>query len=156
MNQNFNDSKKVVVGGTFDIFHEGHKAFLRKAFELGQVTIGLTSDLMAKTRKKGEIKDFKERKRELEDFIKKEFKTKPKILKIEDEFGPTLKEDFDYIVVSSETYPTALVINKERQKRNKKPIEIVKIDFVLAKDGKPISSSRIFRGEIDKEGKLLK
>ncbi|MDO8601222.1 MAG: phosphopantetheine adenylyltransferase, partial [bacterium] len=70
-------------------------------------------------------------------------------------FGPTLKEDFNYIVVSPETYDTAVLINQERQKLNKKPMEIVRIEFVLAQDGKPISSTRIFKGEIDGEGKLL-
>jgi len=148
--------KKVVVGGTFDVLHEGHKTFLRKAFELGDVTIGLTSGFMARKIKKREVEDFERRKKTLEDFIKKELKIKPKILKIEDKFGPTLKKDFHYIVVSPETYEAALLINQERQKRKKKPIEIVKISFVLAKDGKPISSTRIFKKEIDRWGKLLK
>jgi pantetheine-phosphate adenylyltransferase len=80
----------------------------------------------------------------------------PKIFKIENKFGFTLKRDFDYIVVSPETYQNAIEINKERLKRKKKLIEIVEIDFVLAEDGKPISAERIARGEIDREGKLLK
>lgn len=148
--------KKVVVGGTFNILHKGHKALLRKAFELGETTVGLTSDIMAKKIKKRKVESFKYRKKELEDFIEKEFKVKPRIIKIENKFGPTLKENFDYIVVSPETYKNAVLINKKRKKRNKKPIKIVKIKFVLAEDGKPISSTRILKGEIDREGKLLK
>ena len=187
MNKRFNVPKKVIVGGTFDMLHAGHKALLRKAFKLGEVTIGLTSDAMARKRERRKLEDFKHRKKELEDFIAKEieedkssslpfavaregeetssllpprsareFKVGFKIVKIEDKFGPTLKEDFDYIVVSPATYPTATLINKARQKRNKKPIKIVKIEFVLAEDGKPISTTRILKGEIDRQGKLLK
>ncbi len=172
MQKRFNVPKKVVVGGTFDILHEGHKALLRKAYELveedksssspfaaaraGEVLIGLTSDAMARKWKGRKIEDFKYRKKELEGFVRKEFNIKPKIVKIEDKFGPALKEDFDYIVVSPETYKTALLINKERQKRNKKSIKIVKINFTLAKDKKPIFSTRIFKGEIDRDGNLLR
>lgn len=156
MEQEFNKSKKVVVGGTFDILHDGHKALLRKAFELGEVAIGLTSNGMAREMKNREVQDFESRKKELEDFIKEEFEVEPKIAKIEDKFGFTLEKDFDYIVVSSKTYETAQLINEERQRRDKKPIEIVKIEFVLAEDGKPVSSTRILKGEIDRKGKLLK
>ncbi len=147
--------KKVIIGGTFNVLHKGHKAFLRKAFELGQVTIGLTSNKMAVSLRKEEVKDFKDRKRELEDSIAQDFSIKAKIVKIEDKFGPTLKKDFNYIVVCPLTYPVAVLINGERQKRNRKPIEIVKIEFVLADDGKPISSTRILEGEIDRQGKIL-
>lgn len=156
MNQESGLSKKVIIGGTFDMLHKGHKALLRKAFELGEVFIGLVSDAMAKEAKKREVENFEKRKKELNGFLKEEFKINPKILEINDKFGFALKGDFDYIIVSPETYETALEINEEREKRNKKPIEIVKIDLVLAEDGKLISSNRIFNGEIDKEGKLLK
>ncbi|PIV42585.1 MAG: phosphopantetheine adenylyltransferase [Candidatus Nealsonbacteria bacterium CG02_land_8_20_14_3_00_40_11] len=137
--------KKVVVGGTFDILHDGHKALLRKAFALGEVTIGLTSNIWAENIKKRKVKNFKPRKKELEDFAGREFKVKPKIVKIEDKFGPTLKEDFDYIVVSPETYPGAVLINLKRKKIKKKLIKIVKIEFVLDEDGKPISATKIFK-----------
>lgn len=148
-------TKRVVIGGTFEALHEGHKALLKRAFSLGGVSIGLTSDALVKKIKKRRATSFNQRKASLESFIAKEFKTKPRIFKIEDKFGPTLEEDFDYIVVSPETYKTALLINKERLKRSKKPIRIVKIGFVLAKDKKPIASSRILNGEINKRGELL-
>jgi len=151
-----NEARKVVIGGTFDILHKGHEAILRRAFELGEVAIGLTSDKMAREIRNREIKDFKERKKELENFIINEFKIEPKIFKIENKFGFTLEKDFNYIIVSPETYKTALEINRERKKRKKKLIEIVEIDFVLAEDGKPISAERIAKGEINREGKLLK
>lgn len=144
--------KKVIVGGTFDLLHAGHKALLSGAFLLGEVTIGLVSDKMAERLKNREVWRYEDRRKELENWIKKPVR----IIELNDKFGPTLKEDFDYIVVSPETYETAVLINKERQKLNKKPIEIVRIEFVLAQDGKPISSTRIFKGEIDREGKLLR
>ena len=156
MEKEIRKAKKVVIGGTFDMLHKGHRALLKKAFELGEVTIGLTSDVLAKKIKKRKVADFNQRKTELRDFIIKEFKIKPKILKIKDKFGPTLEEDFDYIVVSPETYKTALLINRKRWKRNKKLIEIVEINFVLAEDKKLISSTRILKEEINEKGKLLK
>jgi len=136
---------KVAVGGTFETLHPGHKALLRKAFSLGRVAIGLTSDTFTQKSKKRKVKDFEQRKKELAAFIRKEFKRQAKIVKIEDKFGSTLKEDFDYIVVSPETYQTALLINKKRQKANKKPIKIVKINFVLDKEGKTFSSTKLLK-----------
>ena len=149
-------NKKVVIGGTFEMLHRGQETLLRKAFSLGEVFIGLTSDVMARKMKKRKVQGFKCRKKELRDFTRKKFRAEPRIAKIEDKFGPALRENFDYIVVSPETYKTALLINKKRQERNKKLIKIIEIEFVLAKDGKPISSTRILKGEIDREGKLLK
>ncbi len=146
--------KKVVVGGTFDPIHEGHKALLKKAFELGEVHIGLTSDEMAR-KKKHSIRPYKERIKNLKEFIEKNFKKKAIIREIALPLGNTVSEHYDYIVVSPETYPTALKINQMRRERGLKPIEVIKIDFVNAKDGSPISSTRIRRGEIGLRGELL-
>jgi isopentenyl-diphosphate delta-isomerase len=152
----FSKNKRVVVGGTFDLLHSGHRALLKKAFQLGKVTIGLSSDNFAKKIKKRKVNNFELRKRGLEDFIKKNFSKKADILKIEDKFGFALDKDFDYIVVSPATHETALMINEKRKQRNKKPIEIAKIEFVLAEDGNPISCTRIAKGEINKQGQLSK
>ncbi|PIU43742.1 MAG: phosphopantetheine adenylyltransferase [Candidatus Nealsonbacteria bacterium CG_4_8_14_3_um_filter_39_7] len=156
MVDNKKNEKETVVGGTFDILHDGHKKLLREAYGIGgRVMIGLTSDEMALQTRNREIAGFEDRKKELELFISGELKSKPDVVEIKDKFGSTLERDFDYIVVSPETFPTAIAINEERKKINKKSIEIIKIDFVLAEDGKPISSERISKGEIDKHGKLL-
>lgn len=148
--------KKVIIGGTFDLLHAGHKALLKKAFELGRVKIGLVSDEMAVSSKNRLVAGFSLRQKELADFIKNKLGAWPEIFPLNDKFGEALNGDFDCIVTSPETYQAALEINKIRQSTGKKLLGIVKIDYVLAKDGQPISSTRIASGEIDKEGNLLK
>ena len=137
------NNKKVILGGTFDVFHKGHQFLLNRAFGLGTVTIGLTSDNLAWKLKKRKVNKFNDRKKAIKNFITKNFKKKFKIIKIEDKFGPTLKSYFDYIVVSPGTYPTAVLINEKRKKLKKQPIKIIKIKFVTGKDGKPISSTNL-------------
>ena len=139
----YQNCKKVVLGGTFDVLHKGHEALLKKAFSLGRVTIGLASDKMARKLKKRKVNLFKDRKLVLEKFIRENFSKGFRIIKIEDKFGPTLEKDFDYIVVSPETYPKAVLINGKRKRLKKKPIKIVKIKFVLGKDRKPISATNL-------------
>ena len=149
---------KVCIGGTFDIIHKGHELLISKAFEIasenGIVFIGITSDDLIKNKK--ETRSFNSRKKSVKEFLeKKETLDKAIIKKISDKFGPTVDEDFDAIVVSPETVKTAKEINKFRKIKGKKPIKIVKIPFVLADDGKPISSTRIRKGEINTEGYII-
>ena len=149
---------KVCIGGTFDIIHKGHKLLIKKAFELagenGIVFIGVTTDNFVKN--KQEIKSFDSRVQMLKNFLEKQGILSKAIIKpINDKFGPTLDKDFEIIVVSPETLKTAEEINKIRTNKGKKPLKIVKILFVLADDGKPISSTRIRNGEIDSEGHII-
>jgi pantetheine-phosphate adenylyltransferase len=150
---------KICLGGTFYPLHDGHKALLRKAFQIagpnGSVFIGVTSDSMVK--KKEGIASFEKRKQIIKHFLVEEKVISQIIVQsLCNKFGPTLKGDFDAIVVSPETQPTAEEINRKRKFIGKKPLQIIVIPFVLSEDGKPISSSRIRRKEIDEKGITLK
>ncbi|NLI62807.1 MAG: phosphopantetheine adenylyltransferase [Methanosarcinaceae archaeon] len=162
---------KVVLGGTFEFMHDGHVRLLDEAFRLlkenescvsivkGIVHIGLTSDKMAGS-KSHYVSAYENRKKMLEIEIKKIIEKyglneeNYMITKLEDPLGSAIVEDYDYIVVSPETKTGALKINEIRREKNLKEIKIKVVPFVLADDEKPISSTRIYNGEIDRKGKI--
>ena len=93
---------------------------------------------------------------ELEEYLKeKGYNNRVIIVPIKNRYGLTLDKEFDAIVISPETEKTAIQINKERILRGKSQLKIIKVPFVLAEDGKPISSTRINNKEIDENGSLL-
>jgi pantetheine-phosphate adenylyltransferase len=149
---------RVCVGGTFNPLHKGHKLLIDKAFELageqGSVFIGIT--VGEQTKGKSDVKSFEERKKIIEQYLyEKDFIERAVVKPITDKYGPSIKEDFDAIIVSPETRKTAEEINEKRKQKRKKPLRIIQIPFVLAEDGCPISSSRIRKHEIDEDGQLL-
>ena len=148
-----------MVGGTFDPLHDGHKRLLDRSFAIagprGHVVIGLTTDSFA-SRKTHPIRPFDVRKKELEWYISAgRGQTSFLIEPLNDRFGSALEADFDAIVVSEETLPVAGEINRLRKEKNRKKVDIHQISCVLADDGRWISSTRIYRGEIDKHGRLM-
>ena len=158
---------KVMVGGTFDPLHDGHKRLLSRSFALagpeGEVVIGLTTDAFA-SRKTHPIHPFIERKADLERFItgtiaacasEKKYATHWEVEPLSDRFGSALDAEFDAIVVSEETLPVAVEINKMRREKKLRKVDIHQITCVLADDGRWISSTRIWRGEIDVHGHLI-
>lgn len=146
---------KVAVGGTFAYLHKGHLALLKKAFAIGDVVyIGLTTDEYVLKNKSIKIKSYKERREEL-DAAAKTFGKKYKIVPLNDRYGPTITDDIDAIVISREGYSAAKKINDIRKQRGMPPLEIFVVDYVLAEDNKPVSSSRIFNKEIDEEGNMI-
>ncbi|AKB25841.1 Phosphopantetheine adenylyltransferase, type II eukaryotic [Methanosarcina sp. MTP4] len=150
---------KVVVGGTFQYIHDGHTKLIKKAFEVagdGKVYIGLTSDEMLS--KNHSIEKYESRKSLLQEYIENLQipKEKYEIQKLNDPYGPTIKEDFDFIIVSPETYPVAIEINRLRVERGLKPLKIEYVEYVMAEDRTPISTTRIAKGEIDRHGRLKK
>lgn len=145
---------RVAVGGTFEFLHRGHQRLLVRSCELagssGEVVVGVTSDEFASRRGRC-VEGFDVRAGRVWEFLS-HCGVRFSVVKLEDVFGPALWEDFDYIVVSPETYSTAVLLNGERRRRGLSEIEVVCVDFVLADDGLPISSSRIASGEIDEQG----
>lgn len=150
---------KIMVGGTFDPLHDGHRLLIRRAFELahpdGMVIIGLTSDSFA-NRKSHPIHPYADRYRDLTAYISSLHPTAEwEIEELHDQYGSTLDADFDALVVSEETFPVGRSINQKRRERGKTCVEIHMIRCVLAEDGRWISSTRIWRGEIDTHGRLI-
>jgi len=84
------------------------------------------------------------------------FLERAEIVPLNDPFGPTIENDeLEGIVVSEETEATAEIINKKRVDKGRKPLLIFVITMVLADDGKPISSTRIRKQEVDRYGHLI-
>jgi pantetheine-phosphate adenylyltransferase len=150
---------RVAVGGTFDPIHDGHISLLRRAYDLGgegEVVIGLTSDEMARESRTRSVRDFYVREKNLRAVVQRCFGIKhANIIKIDDQCGSSIYEDFDFIVVSPETLPMAEKINRLRAKKNLKPLRISVVEYQLAQDLVRISSTRIYEGKIDKHGKIL-
>lgn len=151
--------RKVVAGGTFDYLHDGHKAILRKAFKLGErVLVGIVSDQMELVKDSAGIQPLEERRSKLEEFLREQdWLERADIVVISDPVGPAPEdEELEAIVVSEETRPRAEEINETRKSNGLKPLDIIEIPWVLAEDGKPISSIRIRYGEMDQHGKIKK
>ncbi len=146
----------AVLGGTFDHLHKGHKKLINEAFKQSKfVTIGLVKEnLYRKKFLANHVELYNLRKKHLINYLKSKFFFKrARIITISDIFGTTLQDEkLETIFVTKDTRTNALKINDERIKRSLKPLEIITIPFVLAQDGKPITSERIRSGEIDREG----
>ncbi len=147
----------VALGGTFDPVHDGHRALFDRAFELGDVTVGLTSDDLApKTRSiDRHVRSFDERRDDLEAELAAfadEYDREFVVRELTEPTGIATEPRFDYLVVSPETAATGERINEIRAERGHDPLDIEVVPHVYAEDGEIISSTRIVRGEIDEHG----
>ena len=156
MNKKF---KVVAVGGTFDEFHKGHRSLIMKAFEVGeQVLIGLCSDeFVEKLDKPHLTMPYEQRLKELKNFLgKHDFLKRAKIIPLNDIYGVTLSKGcVEALIVSKETEPTARKINEKRKELGLPALHVEIIEMVPSENHAPISTTRIYRGEIDREGHLL-
>jgi pantetheine-phosphate adenylyltransferase len=150
---------RVVLGGTFDPVHDGHRALFDRAFELGDVTVGLTSDELApKTRSEERyVRPFDERKADLEadlEAFAEEYDRDFEIRTLEAPTGIATEPGFDVLIVSPETKEGGRMVNEEREEKGLDPLDIEVVDHVNAEDGDIISSTRIVAGEIDEHGNV--
>ena len=152
--------RKVAVGGTFDELHRGHKVLLVKAFEISErVLIGLCSDeFVKKLGKPHTTATYAERLREVGNFLSKlDVSEKAEVIPLNNPYGPTVTDKcIEALVVSDETKKIADKINEQRKTNGLSPLRIVAIPMVPSEDCSPISTTRIRKGEIDREGRLTK
>lgn len=151
----------LAVGGTFDELHRGHRSLLMKAFKVGEnVIIGVSSDeFVEKLGKPHATARYEQRLNDLRGFLnQKGLSKRAQIVPIDDPSGGVLLSDgpIEALVVSRETEPTARHINERRKEKGMPKLEIVVINMVSSEDHSAISTTRIRRGEIDREGRLVK
>jgi pantetheine-phosphate adenylyltransferase len=149
----------VVLGGTFDPVHDGHRALFERAFELGDLTVGLTSDELApKTRSVDRfVRPFDERRADLEAELRAladEYDREFEIRELNEPTGIATEPGFDVLIVSPETKAGGELVNEERIENGLPPLDIEVVDHRYAEDGDVISSTRIVAGEIDEHGNL--
>jgi pantetheine-phosphate adenylyltransferase len=153
--------KKVAVGGTWDRLHRGHQIILKKAFEIGEsIYIGVVaSDELLKQKELREIiEPYEKRVQNLNEYLRKiNPKKKFEIVPLYDKYGTTINDsELEALVVSKLTLEGGKEINEIRRKRGLKELDLIVIDMILAEDSGLLCSTRIRKGEIDREGRLIK
>ncbi|XP_022196494.1 bifunctional coenzyme A synthase [Nilaparvata lugens] len=119
----------VVLGGTFDRLHTGHKILLSEAVLHCQkkITVGVTDSEMLKTKKLWELIEPTEvRIKNVREFLQEiEPRLEYEVVSISDMYGPT-KDDptFEMIVVSAETVRGSAKVNEVRVQNGLNQLEV--------------------------------
>jgi len=148
-----------IVAGTFSKLHKGHKHLLKWAFLMAdRVLVCITTDeYVRKLEKNHPVESYYVRLTTLAKFLEEMGVLERAIFyPLNDMYGPALtNSEVEVLFVSEETFLRALQVNRARVKRGLRGLDIFVVPLVLAEDGLPISSTRVWRGEIDPEGRLL-
>eukprot|EP00899_Mesostigma_viride_P022764 jgi/Mesvir1/3672/Mv14962-RA.1 len=145
--------KCVVLGGTFDRLHDGHRSMLETAAQLStdRLVVGVTSaSMLAKKELAEMIQPLDVRMKAVEDFIKSVKSTlKVELVEIFDAYGPAATDSaMDAIVVSEETEAGGIEVNRRRQENGLPPLAVVVISLVEnADDEGKLSSTQVRRLE---------
>ncbi len=135
------------MGGTFDHLHIGHELLIKTALSISKkVLLGLTTENMLKNKKHfSKLEDYWTRENNIKKFVSSFTDLKRiKIVELMDSYGPPINDpEYEGLVVSQETYPTALKMNEIRETKGFNPMIIIIIPILKSEDDKKLSSTSI-------------
>lgn len=150
------ESSHLVVGGSWDLFHSGHRYILSTAYERGsRIDIGVASDSMLRDKLGEEPENsYRKRRNKVERFMRslghKNFQT----LKLNDIYGNAVNEG-EELLVTEDTIANGKKINAKRREKGIEKIDLLKIEKMKSVDGETISSTRMRNKEIDENGLII-
>lgn len=152
---------RAVLGGTFDRLHAGHEALLHCAFNAAEeVGIGVTTDEFLRKSgalaRKGAVRPFDQRRRELQAFLEGAFPGRSwYLIPLVDRWGAALDPSVRALVVSDETRSVGELANRLRRRKKIRPLQLLLCHDVMAEDLLRISSTRVRAMKIDRDGRRL-
>lgn len=146
-------AEHLIVGGSWDHFHAGHRYILLAAAERGKkIDVGISSDEMLREKLGHKPKhNFEERRRNVETFLKSLGVENFRTIELNGIYGNAVEEG-DVLIVTPETEENGRKINAKREELGREKLEIEVIKKLEALDGEVISSTRIRNNEIDENG----
>ncbi|VBB31255.1 unnamed protein product [Acanthocheilonema viteae] len=129
----------VVLGGTFDHLHNGHKMLLSRAVMAAseRVVCGITCGDMIKKKLLWELMEpFEKRAKAVQEFVEDiSCSVRCEVHPIMDPYGPSIVDpDLKAIVVSNETEKGGHAVNDRRKERNLPILDLIKINLIDGKD----------------------
>ena len=151
MGDNGNNGKNqrtAIIGGTFNALHDGHKYYIKLAFDYAEeVYILLTSDDYAKISKSYQVNSYKFRKKCLEDYVLEIKRARQcHIINMDSDcflINFCLKNDFTMAILIPEYYPLFQKINRIREDEGKNPLLLLVTQRIKTREGFKLSSTLI-------------
>ncbi|ONK79545.1 uncharacterized protein A4U43_C01F7470 [Asparagus officinalis] len=145
----------VVLGGTFDRLHDGHRRLLKASAELARerIVVGVCDGPMLVKKELAElIEPIETRMKAVEDYIK--FIKPGLVVQVEpimNPYGPSIIDDkLDAIIVSKETLAGGHSVNKKRAEKGLPELKVEVVDLLPEEtSGEKLSSSALRRLEFE-------